>query len=96
MAEQIAFNQNLNLLGLNTGLTQLQGAVTVDYGSNTVTGGSLSVAAAGTLAAQTYSNFTLTNVGNDYTLTGTNALTTLVVNYTGQAPTTDSASVNLL
>jgi len=101
MADQLIFNDDLSLLGiLGTGTTTLTGTVTADYTNNTVTG-SVSVTAAGSLAAQTYTNLTLTQTGTSngqptYELTGSSGLTNVTIDYTGQLPTTMTGSISTL
>lgn len=96
MEEQMTINNSLNLLGaIGTGLTPLEGTVVVNYADNTVTG-SLNLQAAGLLSAQTYDNLTLTQSGSNYTISGTNGLTSVAVTYTGQAPTSSTSTVTLL
>ena len=102
MPEQLVFNDSLNLLGAGLGVTNLTGTVGITYGQPNVVTGSLSVTAAGTISAQTFTNLAVTQTGTDptsgmpiYTLTGSNLLTSVSVTYTGQNPTTNNATVSL-
>jgi hypothetical protein len=103
MADQLTFNDSLNLLGsLGTGLTTLGGTVNITYGTTNIVTGSLTLTAAGLLTAQTYTNLVLAQTGTTaggvaiYTLTGSNTLTNVVITYTGQLPNAASSTVNLL
>ncbi len=102
MPEQLVFDDSLNLLGVGLGVTNLTGTVGITYGSPNVVTGSLSVTAAGTISAQTFTSLTVTQTGTDtttgmpiYTLTGSNLLTSISVTYTGQDPTTNNATLSV-
>ncbi len=64
MAEQLAFNDSLNLLGsLGTGVTTLGGTANVTYGTNKHRDGVAESHRAGLLTAQTYTNLAVTETG---------------------------------
>ena len=103
MADQLVFNDSLNLLGaLGTGLTTLGGTVNITYGTTNIVTGALTLTAAGLLTAQTYTNLVVTQTGTAtggipiYTLTGSNTLTNIAITYTGQLPSVANSTVNLL
>lgn len=100
MTDQLVFDNTINLLGLVPGTSELTGTVNVDYDANTVAG-SLSLTAAGTLSAQTYTDLSISQTGSSdgepvYTLTGTNGLTSVSIEYTGALPTSSSTTVSAL
>ncbi len=96
MDDQLVFDGSLSLVGIDTGLVTLTGTVDASYGATNTATGSLSVTAAGAVQAQTYTDLTLTETSpGNYTLTGTNSLSTITVNYSGEAPTSSSATISV-
>ena len=102
MTEQLVFSDSVDLLGiLATGLTSVEGTVDITYGQTNKVVGSLRLDAVGGLAAQTYTNLTVSQTGTSngqpiYTLSGSSGLTALSITYTGQAPTANSVIVSTL